>query len=54
MQRSDYTKNIGNEKEITMLGESEDTGAHSQSPIPDARLKATVGLCAEKSVTEEH
>lgn len=54
MQRSDYAQNIDNEKEIAMLDESEYTGVYSQSPIPDARLKATGGLCAERSVREEY
>lgn len=54
MQRSDYTQNIGNEKETALLGESEYTGACSQSPIPDARLKATGGLCVEKPVAEDY
>ena len=54
MHRSDYTQNIGDEKEIVMLSESEYTGAYTEPPIPGASLKATVGLSAEKPVIGEY
>ena len=54
MHRSDYTQNIGDEKEIALLGESEYTGAYTQPPIPGASLTATIDLCVEKPVAEEY